>query len=61
MFFEYSLDLGKATGPDDIGNKLPKEAAPYVSGVLVRLFQKSIDHPCFPDTHLVPLHKKDES
>ena len=59
-----SLDLGKATGPDGIGNKLLREAAPCISGVLARLFQLSIDKGCFPDSwkiaQVVPLHKKDE-
>jgi hypothetical protein len=59
-----SLDAGKATGPDGIGNRLLREAAPGISAVLAKMFQFSVDQGYFPQNwklaHVVPLHKKGE-
>jgi hypothetical protein len=57
-----NLDPSKATGPDGIGNKLLKEAAPAICGPLSKLFQKSIDMGIYPDmwkvANITSLHKK---
>jgi hypothetical protein len=58
-----TLKTNKATGPDGIGNKLLKEAAPAICSPLCRLFNRSVTLQTFPSawklSHVVPLHKKD--
>jgi hypothetical protein len=57
-----SLDIGKATGPDGIGNRLLKEAAPSICDPLCALFNKSLQAGVFPDcwkrANVIPIHKK---
>ena len=57
-----ALDTNKATGPDGISNKLLREAAPSISDVLAKIFNKSLESSTYPDiwkmAHVVPLHKK---
>lgn len=58
------LNTNKATGPDGIGNKLLKEAAPSLCAPLCRLFNKCITAHTFPTewkiSNVIPLHKKDD-
>ena len=59
-----TLDTSKATGPDGIGNRLLKEAAPSISHILAKLFNISLNRESYPDTwklaHVIPLCKKDD-
>ena len=57
-----SLDVSKATGPDEIGPKLLKEAAPCIFKSLTKLFQLSLQMKSFPSewkmANVTPIHKK---
>jgi hypothetical protein len=57
-----NLNVSKATGPDGIGNRLLKEAAPTICGPLSKLFQNSINSGIYPDSwklaNVSALHKK---
>ena len=59
------LDVAKATGPDGIGCKLLREAAPCISTPLARIFNYSFSQAQFPDiwkiAHVVPLYKKGDA
>jgi hypothetical protein len=59
------LDVAKATGPDGIGCKLLREAAPCISAPLARIFNYSLSQAQFPDmwklAHVVPLYKKGDA
>ena len=59
-----NLDSNKATGPDKIGYKLLREAAPSISNILCRLFNESLELSMFPDSwkraNVIPLHKKND-
>ena len=56
------LDISKATGADNIGNRLLREAAIAICEPLSRLFQASINHGVYPDlwklANITALHKK---
>ena len=59
-----SLDISKATGPDEISTRLLKEAAPSIYKPLTKLFNLSLSQKQFPsiwkEAHVTPLHKKGE-
>ena len=58
------LNVNKAYGPDNIGPKLLKEAAPSITATLVRLFNMSLSKGIFPSAwklaNVVPIYKKAE-
>ncbi len=57
-----SLDIGKATGPDGIGNRLLKECADTLAVPLTDIYNKSMNDMIFPDdwklSHISPVYKK---
>ena len=57
-----NLDTSKATGPDEIGNRILKEIASPISRPLCRLFNKCLSAGTFPDiwktARVTVLHKK---
>lgn len=57
-----SLDTNKATGPDGIGNKLLREAAPCICNILEQIFNNSLENSTYPEdwklAHVAPIHKK---
>ena len=59
-----SLDVGKATGPDGISNKLIKETATIISKPLSDLLNKSFELGKVPikwkEANLCPISKKDD-
>jgi hypothetical protein len=59
-----SLDIGKATGPDGISNRLLKETATAISLPLSDLFNKSFELGKIPkkwkEANLSPIFKKDD-
>jgi hypothetical protein len=58
------LNVTKAYGPDNIGPKLLKEAAPSITASLVKLFNLSLSKGIFPSSwklaNVVPIYKKAE-
>ena len=58
------MDVTKATGPDNVGARLLKEAAPVISTSLCRLFNKSLSQGALPEewkiANIIPVHKKGE-
>ena len=58
-----SLDVSKATGPDEISARLLKETAEQIAPSLTLLYNKSLETGVFPDewklANIVPIHKKD--
>jgi hypothetical protein len=58
------LNVTKAYGPDNIGPKLLKEAAPSITASLVKLFNFSLSKGIFPSSwklaNVVPIYKKAE-
>ena len=58
------LNPNKAYGPDGISPKLLKEAAPFITPVLTKIFNLSLSQGIFPDTwkraDVVPIHKNAE-
>ena len=60
-----SLDVTKATGPDNIGPKLLHEAANSIYKPLTKLFNLSLQNNIFPSewkkANVSPLHKKGET
>ena len=59
-----SLDSNKATGPDELGNKLLKLVSTEISPILTRIFNKSFTDGKFPEiwkiANVLPLYKKGE-
>jgi hypothetical protein len=59
-----SLDIGKATGPDGISNKIIKETVTAISKPLAELFNKSFELGKVPirwkEANLCPIFKKDD-
>ena len=57
-----SLNVNKASGHDQIGNLLLKEAGPFISVVLASLFNNSLQSGVFPETwkraRVIPIFKK---
>ena len=57
-----ALDVKKATGPDKIPAKLPKETASVIAPSLCKLFNKSLNTGCFlqnwKEANVVPVFKK---
>ncbi len=57
-----SLNIGKATGPDGIGNRLLKECADTLAVPLTDIYNKSMNDTVFPDdwklSHISPVYKK---
>ena len=57
-----NLNCNKATGVDQIGNRLLKEAAPSISQILSHIFNKSLADGIFPEywkrAMVIPLFKK---
>ena len=60
--FLQSLDVSKATGPDGIGPRLLKEAAPSIYKSLTKLFKLSLQKKRFPSewklANVTPIYKK---
>ena len=58
-----SLDVSKATGPDEISARLLKETTEQIAPSLTLLYNKSLETGVFPDewklANIVPIHKKD--
>ncbi|CAB4045460.1 Hypothetical predicted protein [Paramuricea clavata] len=58
-----SLDVSKATGPDEISARLLKERSEQIAPSLTLLYNKSLETGVFPDewkpANIVPIHKKD--
>ena len=56
-----TLNVHKATGPDNIPGKFLKFAANIISAPLTKLFNKSIETATFPcewkRAHVIPIHK----
>ncbi len=59
-----SIDISKATGPDELSGKILKECAPQLAPSLTSLFNKSLQHGIVPDlwktANVAPIHKKNE-
>ena len=59
-----SLPVNKASGPDNISNKLLKNVAPSICFPLSRLFNLCMRNSHFPDiwkvSNITPIYKKDE-
>ncbi|MCG8096816.1 MAG: hypothetical protein JAZ17_24870 [Candidatus Thiodiazotropha endolucinida] len=57
-----TLELGKASGPDGLNNRILKELAQEISVALCALFNYSLSKGCFPapwkDANLSPIPKK---
>ena len=57
-----NLDVNKATGNDQIGNKLLKESAPSISKILSKIFNTSIQNGKYPQVWknacVIPIFKK---
>ena len=57
-----NLNTNKATGPDGLGNKILKEAAPALAEPLCKLFNMCLTAGQIPDVwkeaHVIPLHKQ---
>lgn len=57
-----ALEVGKATGPDEIPAKLLKETASAIAPSLCKIFNKSLQLGSFPSdwklANVVPVHKK---
>ena len=57
-----NLDVNKATGNDQIGNKLLKVAAPSISQILSKIFNTSIQNGKYPQVWrnacVIPIYKK---
>ena len=60
-----SLDTNKATGPDNISQKMLKEARDAITPSLTKLFNMSLDLAKYPSqwkrAHVLPIFKKDDS
>ena len=58
------LDVSKANGPDNIGNKILKMIAQNIAVPLTKLFNFSLSSGKFPDqwkqAHVTPVHKKND-
>lgn len=58
-----SIDITKASGPDELHGRLLKEAAPYIARSLSQLFAKSMSTGCLPRdwkiANVTPIHKKE--
>ena len=59
-----ALEVGKATGPDEIPAKLLKETASVIAPSLCKIFNKSLQLGSLPSdwklANVVPVHKKGE-
>ena len=59
------LKSEKATGPDQIGNRLLKATSKTISKPLCILFNLSLETKCFPEcwkiANVIPLYKKGET
>ena len=57
------VDVGKATGPDNISPRVLKNCARELSGPLATIFTACLEHKKWPaawkETHVVPVHKKE--
>ena len=60
-----TLDIKKASGPDQISPKMLKEAGETIVPSLTKLFNKSLDKNVFPDlwkqANITPIFKKNDS
>jgi hypothetical protein len=60
-----SLDVTKATGPDQINPILLKEASSTLCYPLCKIFNMSLENSTFPEqwkkANVIPVHKKDET
>jgi hypothetical protein len=60
-----SLDVTKATGPDQINPILLKEASSTLCYPLCKIFNMSLENSIFPEqwkkANVIPVHKKDET
>ncbi|CAB3992988.1 Hypothetical predicted protein, partial [Paramuricea clavata] len=59
-----TLDVTKATGPDNVPARLLKETAPVISTSLCTLFNKSLSQGALPEdwkiANIIPVYKKGE-
>ena len=57
------VDVGKATGPDNISPRILKNCARELSGPLATIFAACLEHKKWPaawkEAHVVPVHKKE--
>ena len=60
-----ALDIKKASGPDQISQKMLKEAGFTIAPSLTKIFNRSLEANVFPEiwkqANIIPLHKKDDN